>query len=230
MSHNPSGAPAGQQRGTGAGETLTAALERTGFYPLLVGDVVQDALDGRTPVAHLTHLETHFERSEVRRHVTVLALTEDMLVVTHVDESPLDETGSRMVAQVSTESVPVAQIATVVLSYVYAEPAEYSPGDPVREVTLAIAWSGGQRVDIVPAGCGDPQCEADHGYTGTVAQEDLVLRISADADGPRAVDAAKHFARLLRSVSTGSGTRPPAPTRPRLGGLASRTLRGHGGR
>ncbi|GHG41256.1 hypothetical protein GCM10012320_03410 [Sinomonas cellulolyticus] len=229
MSHNPSGSPAGQQR-TSERESLAAALERTGFYPILVGDVVADALDGRPPVAHLTHLETHFERSEVRRHVTVLALTEDMLVVTHVDEAPLDEAGSRMAAQVSTESVPLAQIATVVLSYVYAQPADYSPGDPVREVTLAIAWSGGQRLDILPAGCGDPQCEADHGYTGTVAQEDLVLRISADADGPRAVDAAKHFARLLRSVSIGSRPLSPAPTRPRLGGLASRTLRGHGGR
>ncbi|GAB3286257.1 DUF5998 family protein [Sinomonas notoginsengisoli] len=230
MSHNASGASTGQQRSSGTGETLTAALERTGFYPLLVGDVVADALDGDAPLAHLTHLETHFERSEVRRHVTVLALTEDMLVVTHVDEAPLDEAGSSMAAQVSTESVPVAQIATVVLSYVYAQPADYRPGDPVREVTLAIAWSGGQRLDILPAGCADPHCEADHGYTGTVAQEDLVLRISAEADGPRAVDDAKYFARLLRSVSIRSHPLPPAAPRPRLGGLTSRTVRGHGGR
>ena len=34
-----------------------------------------------------------------------------------------------------------------------------------------------------PASCGDPQCEADHGYSGTIAQEDIVLRISAEADG-----------------------------------------------
>lgn len=230
MSHFPSGAPTGQHGSQGEGETLTAALERTGFYPLLVGHVVEDALDGRTPLAHLSHLETHFERAEVRRHVTVLVLTDDMLVVTHVDEAPLDEKGSRVAAQVSTESVPVAQIATVVLSYVYADPADYTAGDPVSEVTLAIAWSGGQRIDMVPAGCGDPQCEADHGYTGTVAQEDLVLRISADADGPRAVGTAKNFARLLRALSTGSRPLPPAPTRPRLAGLASRTLRGHGGR
>lgn len=227
MSHNASGGSVGQQR---AGESLTAALERTGFYPLLVGDVVADALDGRAPLTHLVHLETHFERSEVRRHVTVLVLTEDMLVVTHVDEAPLDDTGSRMAAQVSTESVPVTQIATVVLSYVYAQPADYSPGDPVREVTLAIAWSGGQRVDVVPAGCGDPQCEADHGYTGTVAQEDLVLRISAEADGPRAVDDAKHFARLLRAVNTGSRPATAAVARPRLSAFSPRTLRGHGGR
>ena len=229
MSHNASGAPAGEHRVPGPGEPLTAALERTGFYPLLVGDVVADALDGRTAIAHLTHLETHFERAEVRRHVTVLVLTEDMLVITHVDESPLDDSGSQMAAQVSTESVPVDQIATVVLSYVYAQPADYAPGDPVREVTLAISWSGGQRLDLMPAGCGDPQCEADHGYTGTMAQEDIVLRISADADGPRAVDAAKQFARLLRAVNTGS--RPfQTVQRPRLSAFSPRTFRGHGSR
>jgi hypothetical protein len=230
MSHNASGAPAGQHRIGGTGESLAAALERTGFYPRLVGDVVSDALDGRTPIAHLTHLETHFERAEVRRHVTVLVLTEDMLVVTHVDESPLDGEGAKTAAQVSTESVPVAQIASVVLSYVYAQPADYAPGDPVREVTLGIAWSGGQRVDLVPAGCGDPQCDADHGYTGTMAQEDIVLRISEDADGPRAVDAARQFARLLRAVNTGSRPSPAPSGRPRLSAFSSRTLRGHGGR
>ena len=234
MTHNAPEDHAGRLSRGSSGESLTAALERTGFYPRLVGDVVEDALDGRAPLAQLTHLETHFERSEVRRHVTVLVLTEDMLVVTHVDEAPLDDSGHRMSAQVSTESVPVSQIATVVLSYLYSEPAEYTPDDPVREVTLAIAWSGGQRLDIVPAGCGDPQCEADHGYTGTMAQEDLVLRISAEADGPRAVQDAKHFARLLRAVNTGSAPAPAGvagagPQRPRVA-FAGRSLRGHGGR
>ena len=38
--------------------------------------------DGRDCVAHLVHLETHFDRAEVRRHITVLVLTEDMLVIT----------------------------------------------------------------------------------------------------------------------------------------------------
>ncbi|GAB4099527.1 DUF5998 family protein [Sinomonas halotolerans] len=228
MSHHAPEDNAGLPNRGPSGETLTEALQRTGFYPRLVGDVVADALDGRAPLSHLTHLETHFERSEVRRHVTVLVLTQDMLVVTHVDEAPLDDEGHRMSAQVSTESVPVSQIATVVLSYVYAQPVDYTPGDPVREVTLSIAWSGGQRIDLMPAGCGDPQCDADHGYTGTVAREDLVLRISAEADGPRAVQDAKHFARLLRAVNTGSAPSQAAP-RPRLS-FAPRAQRTHGGR
>ncbi|WP_298252827.1 DUF5998 family protein [uncultured Arthrobacter sp.] len=183
---------------------LDASLERAGFYPRLVADVVHDALDGREPLSHVAHLETHFERTEVHRHITVLVLTEDMLVITHVDDQELDESGEQVMAQISTESVPVSQIRSVVLSYLYAQPQDYKPSDQVREMTLAIAWSGGQRLDLGPAGCGDPQCEADHGYTGTVAQEDIVLRVSAEADGAQAVQNAKAFARALRKVNTAS--------------------------
>lgn len=236
MSQSPS--PNGPGPAAASPRTLANDLDRTGFYPRLVADVVDDALDGSVPLAHLVHLETHFERAEVRRHVTVLALTDDLLVVTHVDEAPLESDAQRTTAQVSTESVPLAQVATVVLSYVFTEPAAYQPGDPVREVTLSIAWSGGQRLDLLPATCGDPSCDADHGYTGSMAQEDLVLRISSEADGPEAVTAAKHFARLLRAANAASpaGLPPLAPgasaplTRPHVAGFGGRAERGHRGR
>ena len=214
---------------------LDASLERAGFYPRLVADVVHDALDGREPLSHVVHLETHFERTEIRRHITVLVLTEDMLVVTHVDDQQLDDTGEQVTAQVSTESVPVSQIRSVVLSYQYAQPQNYKPSDPVRELTLGIAWSGGQRLAMGPASCGDPQCDADHGYTGTIAQEDIVLRVSAEADGLQAVQNAKSFARALRTVSTanpavsGVVVNQPGPNR-RQPGLATRFSRAHYGR
>ncbi|MDO5754172.1 DUF5998 family protein [Arthrobacter sp.] len=194
------GAPANTK-----GRDLEAALQRSGFYPRLVADVVNDALDGQESLAHLVHLETHFDRTEVHRHITVLVLTTDMLVITHVDDHQLDESGEQMVAQVSTESVPVAQINSVVLSYIYAQPQDYKPSDPARELTLAIAWSGGQRVEMGPASCGDPACDADHGYSGTIVQEDIALRISAEAEGLQAVADAKAFARALRAVNTGAG-------------------------
>jgi hypothetical protein len=154
-----------------------------------------------------------------------------MLVITHVDDQQLDEAGEQIVAQISTESVPVAQIRSVVLSYMYAQPQNYKPSDPVRDLTLSIAWSGGQRLDMGPASCGDPQCEADHGYTGTIAQEDIVLRISAEADGVQAVQDAKLFARALRAVNTGSAApvshvQSMAP-RPRSGVFGNRLSRGH---
>ncbi len=101
----------------------------------------------------------------------------------------------------------------------------------MRELTLSIAWSGGQRLDMGPASCVDPQCEADHGYTGTIAQEDIVLRISAEADGLQAVQDAKLFARALRAVNTGSSSPVPhvqsLPPRPRAGVFGTRLSRGH---
>ena len=198
------------------GRSLEAALQRSGFYPRLVADVVNDALDGQEPLAHLVHLETHFDRTEVHRHITVLVLTEEMLVITHVDDQQLDEAGEQMVAQVSTESVPVGQIRSVILSYTYAQPQDYKPSDPARELTVSIAWSGGQRLEMGPASCGDPQCDADHGFSGTVVQEDIALRISAEAEGLQAVADAKAFARALRAVNTGTNT-PGHPAAPAQG-------------
>ena len=110
-------------------------------------------------------------------------------------------------AQVSTESVPVTQIASVVLSYVYAQPQDYKPSDPVRELTLSIAWSGGQRLDMGPASCGDPQCEADHGMTGSVTADDLSLRISADAEGQTALSDAVAFAKSLSAMTAAAHRR-----------------------
>ena len=213
---------------------LDSSLERAGFYPRLVADVVHDALDGREPLSHVVHLETHFERTEVHRHITVLVLTEDMLVITHVDDQQLDDAGEQVTAQISTESVPVSQIRSVVLSYLYAQPQDYKPSDPAREMTLAIAWSGGQRLDMGPAACGDPQCDADHGYTGTIAQEDIVLRVSAEADGVQAVQNAKSFARALRKVNTassvGGGTVLTSDGGGRQPGFAGRFTRAPHGR
>ncbi|WP_285724166.1 DUF5998 family protein [Psychromicrobium xiongbiense] len=190
-------------------QSLDQALDRAGFYPRLVSDVVADALEGQECLSHLVQVETHFEQNEVHRHITVLALTGDFLVVAHVDDQQLDEQGSQMVAQVSTESVPVSQIRSVILSYVYAQPQDYQGNDPIRELSLSIGWAGSQRLDLAPASCGDPQCEADHGYTGTMAQEDLVMRVSVEADGPQAVYDAKVFARTLRSASVVPAS--PAP-------------------
>lgn len=86
----------------------------------------------------------------------------------------------------------------------HAQPERFRPTDPVAEMTLAVQWAGGQRLDLQPAGCADPNCEADHGYTGSATREDLVIRVAADADGRPAVEDALAFARTLRRVHLGS--------------------------
>ena len=55
----------------------------------------------------------------------------------------------------------------------------------------------------MPASCADPDCDADHGYEGSVASDDISLRISADAEGEAALRQALDFAREL-SASIGA--------------------------
>lgn len=194
----PSGHHTPGQRPT---PSLGADLERAGFYPELVADVLDSVLDGRTVTSHLVHVDTHFDYDEVHRHITVLALAGDVLAALHLDDHALDDAGEQVMAQVSTEVVPVRRIDSVVATTVHPQPQHFRRGDPVAEVTLAVNWAGGQRIDLAPAACADPNCDADHGYTGTTAQEDLVLRVAAEAEGQRAVDAALAFYRDLRRAT-----------------------------
>ena len=55
------------------------------------------------------------------------------------------------------------------LTHVVTSPDAYVPGTLGREITLTIGWGAVARIDIVPATCGDPDCDADHGFEGTVA-------------------------------------------------------------
>jgi hypothetical protein len=72
-----------------------------------------------------------------------------------------------------------------------------------RELTLTISWGAVLRIDLEPAGCADPDCEADHGYTGTATADDITLRLSADAEGADAVRSAVAFARALSAATAG---------------------------
>ena len=70
-----------------------------------------------------------------------------------------------------------------------------------RELSLTIGWGSLSRLDLEPAGCADPECEADHGYSGTVAGDDITVRLSTDAEGEDAVRAAVEFARALSAAT-----------------------------
>ena len=65
------------------------------------------------------------------------------------------------------------------------------------EANVTIGWGGVSRVDLEPAGCNDPSCDADHGYTGVLASDDFSLRVSAAADGQDAVVGLLAFAEQL---------------------------------
>ena len=176
---------------------LRADIERSGYYPELVSDTLDTALASEPVVAYVVHHEATFDHDELRRHVTVLALTPTRLIVGHTDEHPADETSSRPYATASTEAVRIERIDSVVVTRVAADAEKHRRGAPVREVVLTIGWGAVSRIDLEPASCGDPQCEADHGYTGTASNDDLALRVSEAADGGEVVAQTLAFAAAL---------------------------------
>lgn len=180
---------------------LRTAIERSGYYPALVAEAVEAAV-GREPlVSYLVHQETTFDSEEVRRHITVLVLTGSRFIVSHTDEQPADSTTPASYASTSTESVKLSRISSVVLSRVVADPEAYRPGTPPNEVVLTIGWGAVSRIDMEPANCGDPNCEADHGYTGSTTADDLSLRISEAGDGPETVLQTLLFAQALSEAT-----------------------------
>ena len=183
---------------------LLAAIDRAGYYPALVADVVAAALSGERIDNHLVHLETTFDRDVVRRHITVLVLTPSRLLIAHLDDHADEPPAPQEVATATTESIPLSAVRGVMLTHVVENPSTYVPGSLGREVTLTLGWGTVSRLDLVPATCGDPDCDADHGYEGTVTGDDIALRIAAAAGGDDAVAGALSFARDL-SAAIGQG-------------------------
>jgi Family of unknown function (DUF5998) len=198
---------------------LRADLEHAGYYPDLVADVIDVALADEPVLAHLVHAETTFDSDAVRRHVTAMVLTSTRLVVAHADDHGPDEAEEdgapvaaaprpgrlpESVATAATEAVPLRAVRSVVVNHVVTRPERYRRGAGSRDLTLTIGWGAVSRLDLEPATCGDPQCEADHGYTGTASADDISLRVSADADGDRAVRRALAFVRALSAATAGN--------------------------
>nr|WP_152818274.1 DUF5998 family protein [Pseudactinotalea sp. HY160] len=182
-------------------ESLRSDIQRAGYYPDVVADILGVALDVEPVVSHLVHVETIFDRTEVRRHVTVLVLSPTRLIVAHVDDLPPEHPDEESMAAASTEAVALREIRSVGLTHGIADPANYISGQSPTELTLAIAWGAIERIDLEPATCADPDCDADHGYTGTSVPDDLVVRVSAAAEGDRAMTAAAEFARALSAAT-----------------------------
>jgi len=178
--------------------SMMADIERAGYYPALVADVLRAALGQDEVLSHLVHQETTFDQDSVRRHITVLALTASRMDVAADNAAVQDGAGA--VATATTESVPLHAVKGVMLTHVVPDPAAYVPGSLGRELTLTLAWGAVSRLDLVPATCGDPDCEADHGYEGTATSDDIGLRISAAADGDAALSQALAFSQAVSAA------------------------------
>lgn len=189
---------------------LELAIASGGYHPAVVADTARRALVGEPLESFLVHQETMFDPAEsLRRHLSVLLLTPTRLVVVHADDT--DQHGLHMgrrgltLAATSAESVALSSVNSVVLSTVVHHPESFAPGDIPDEVTITLCWGTMTRVDLEPADCPDPQCNADHGFTGVMTRDDMVVRVSRAADGDDALHAALDFA---SSVHHAIGPRP----------------------
>lgn len=156
------------------------------------------AVGESTVHAHVVQHEATFAHAEVHRHLTALVLTDQRLVVAHVDENPTEKVPQ---AISSVEVTPVRDVSSVVLTRVVERPDEVRrPGPQLFETWLTISWGTVSRIDLEPANCPDPDCVADHGYTGTRTGEDLTLRMSRAADGEDNTARLVQFASALQSM------------------------------
>ena len=182
-------------------QKLRSDIQRSGYYPDLVADALQTALADEALTSYVVHHEATFDRDELRRHVTVLALTPTRLIVGHTDEHPPDDINPLPSASASTEAVRLERVDSVVVTRVVTNPAQHQPGGSASEVVLTIGWGAVSRIDLEPATCGDPQCDADHGYTGTASNDDLSVRVSEAADGADVVRQVLAFASALSQAT-----------------------------
>ena len=180
---------------------LKEAIDRTGYYPEVVADGVMRAVADEDVVSFFVHHEPTFDRDEVRRHLTVVVLTPSRLILAHTDEHEGDDILPAPYTSTSTEAIALSSVKSVVVTRMVTNPTD-GPAPPA-EAVLTIGWGGLSRLDLEPASCGDPECDADHGYTGTMAADDFSLRVSAAADGPDAVPDLLTFAESLSSRTHG---------------------------
>jgi len=186
---------------SGAAADLKAAIDHTGYYPEVVFDGVATAVAGEQVVDFYVHHEPTIERDEVRRHITVVVLTPSRLILAHTDEHAGDDLLPQPYTSTSTEAIAIDSVKSVVVTRMVTNPT--AGVQPPAEAVLTIGWGGVGRIDLEPAGCSDPNCDADHGYTGVLASDDFSLRVSAAAEGQGAVDELLAFAASLSAHTQG---------------------------
>jgi len=179
----------------GRADDLRSAIDRMGYYPEIVNDGVAAALAGETVDSYFVHHEPTIEHDEVRRHITVIVLTPTRLILAHTDEHAGDDMLPEPYTSTSTEAIALSAVKSVVVTRMVTNPTG-GPKPPV-EAVVTIGWGGVGRIELEPAGCNDPNCDADHGYTGMLAGDDFSLRVSAAADGRDAVAGLLEFAGAL---------------------------------
>lgn len=178
-------------RGHNEGVNTWDRIKQTGFFPRIVESALRRALGGEEPLAQVLRLDADFDRGSMFRHLTCAVVSPSAFIQVHVDE--LEDGG----AGVSTSIHPLSRLGSIATLEVLADP---ELGGTLSELTLTVDVQGARRLELEPAHCEDPNCEADHGYSAASFPDDLTMRISAAADGPEALEEAETFVEVLGSV------------------------------
>lgn len=179
-------------------DQLRSDLDHHGYYPEVVFDALTTALSQESLQAYVVQHEAAFDRDELRRHMTVLALTSTRLLVSHTDDHFIDAIPH---ASSSTEAVRLEKVDSIVVTRVVRDPAGSAGAVSTIEVVLTIGWGAVNRIELEVATCGDSGCDADHGYTGTSSNDDFSLRVSEAADGANTVEGLLDFAAKLSQAT-----------------------------
>jgi hypothetical protein len=180
--------------------SLDQAVAVAGYYPALASSVLRRAIGDDAVVAHFVHAETTFDDREVRRHMTVLVLTETRLIRVHMDDGSGHSAEGTHEASATVETALMSRISNMAVTHVVHHPESFQDGDLPSELVLAVGWGVHSRVELEPASCGDQNCEADHGYTGGITGDDTLVRVSVIADGEDTMRALEDFARALQKA------------------------------
>lgn len=186
-------------------EELFSHIDKSGYFPAVVKASMTASLAGERVVAFLVHHEPTIDHDQVRRHMTVAAVTPSRLLLAHTDDHAGDDLLPQPYASTTTEAIPLRRVRSVVVNRMVANPEKFV-GEidvPTTEAVVTLGWGGVNRIDMEPAACSDPDCTADHGYTGGFASDDFSLRVSAAADGADAVDRLLHFADCISALTSG---------------------------
>ncbi len=183
---------------SGMSHTLEQAVAVAGYYPALASSVLRRAIGDESVQAHFVHAETTFDDREVRRHMTVLVLTQSRLLRMHIDDGSGHSVEGAHEASATIETAMLSAVTHTAMTHVVHHPENFADGDAPSELVLAVGWGVHSRIELEPASCGDDNCDADHGYTGGITGDDTLVRASAIADGEETVRALEDFADALQ--------------------------------
>jgi hypothetical protein len=177
---------------------LKQVIEKNQFYPELVGATIEDLLGYQAPEAFLLDLTTSFEHDGLVRQQLILVIAKSNLYVCYTEELPLvNGSENPSTLRISTEVVPISAVGPFQVQRYYQSSADGLP--TLSEIVLGIGWTGNRAIDFGPAGCDDPDCENEHGYSGQIRNSDYTAKYSVAVDGEYWIEHAERFASSLSS-------------------------------